>query len=145
MIRALVFLILAAAAAAFLSREILEVGAVRRTGGPLLPALRRFRRRTKGVVLLLILYLQTAFFEEVARGLGFGHRAVLLYFGLALVLLVWVLILAGRDLRETVLTAASESSRLRQEAMARLDAEVLARLTERRAAEKQSPKSPDTP
>lgn len=127
----LLFLVLLAAGGLLVGKELMEVGQERRAGKYPGPAARRFRRRTKGVGLVLVLYAMSALYEPIARAIQISKHGSLMYFGLAVVLLIWVLILAGRDFRETVMDAASESARLRTEAMEKLDAELQRQAEER--------------
>lgn len=128
-------------AAWLIGAETLRVGSVRRASAvedpaDLAGALRRFRRRLKGTLLLLLLYVLAAFYQRIAMLGNFGLRQVLLYTGLVLVVLFWLLIIAARDAHAATLEAVAESKRLRAEAIA--SAERLAQ----EAAENRPPRPP---
>lgn len=107
-----------------LGREVIALGKARKDGEESAPYIERFRRRAKGLALLVVLYLLAAFFEDIHAGLHFQAREVILYIGFTLVVLVWLLILAGRDVRATALSALEQRRKLASDSMAGIDAEI---------------------
>lgn len=122
----------------FLGREVMEVGTRRRAGADERTIYRRFRRRTKGVILLVALYLMAAFFDQFFRATQATPRIIILYTGAAFVLLIWLLLLAGRDVRETALMAITERKRLTEDSFLRIDEAV----RRRRASRTDAPARP---
>ena len=116
--------ILLIASAHMLGREVIALGKARREGEDIALLGARFRRRAKGLALLIALYLLAAFFDNLHAALGFTAKEVILYIGFTLIVLVWLLILAGRDVRATALDALEQRRRLASESMASIDAEI---------------------
>lgn len=116
--------ILLLAAAHMLGREVIALGKARREGEDIALLGARFRRRAKGLALLVALYLLAAFFGNLHAALGFTAKEVILYIGFTLIVLVWLLILAGRDVRATAMDALEQRRRLASESMAGIDAEI---------------------
>lgn len=112
----IVFILFVLAALGFVGRETLVVGEGRRAGQDELKLYRRFRRRTKGALLLLFLLTLALFFEELASLGNFDARAIILYTGLALITLIWILMLAARDTKETAFDALNDARKIRTEA-----------------------------
>jgi hypothetical protein len=123
-IKITVLVVLLIGCSGMLGREVLVLGRGRRTGEDPSPLFRRFRRRAKGLILLVLLYLFAAFFDEAIRRLHFTGREVALYAGFCLIMLVWLLLLAGRDVRETALTALKERRELTSDSFARIEEEI---------------------
>lgn len=101
----------------FLAREILQIGEAQRAGADPIPHFRRFRRRVKGLFLLLVLFVLAFFYENFAAWGQFDARTSLIYFLGTLVVLIWLLLVATRDARAVALEAIEESRRLTDEAM----------------------------
>jgi hypothetical protein len=128
--RILVLIALMVASCLIIGWEILRVGEGRRAGQDALMLMRRLRRRLKTLILIVALYAIAAWFEDVAAAAHFTAKIALLYFGLAITMLVWILILAARDLRETALQAVEINRRLREEAIKDLERELRRRQEE---------------
>ncbi|MEO8377634.1 MAG: hypothetical protein ABI579_08175 [Candidatus Sumerlaeota bacterium] len=124
LLKLFLFVILVLACAYALGREVIALGLARRDGENSAPYIDRFRRRGKGLALLIMLYLLAAFFENVYTSLHFQAREVILYIGFTLIVLVWLLILAGRDVRATALQALEQRRRLASDSMAGIDEEI---------------------
>ncbi len=118
--------------AAMLGREILQIGEGRRAGQNEVTLYRRFRRRAKGLFLLIVLYILAAYYDEIAAWGHFGWRDMILFTGGIFIILIWALILAGRDLKETALEVTAERQRLTMEAFLDITEEI-----ERRKAQDQ--------
>ena len=100
-LKILLILGLALVAAALVGREVLVVGQGKREGLEPKSLYRRFRRRTKGALLLLVLATGAAFHGEIAQGFGLIPSEHFMLLGGLIILVFWVLILAGRDLHES--------------------------------------------
>jgi hypothetical protein len=103
--RFILWAVLIAALAYIWGREILALGEARREGIVTVTDLQRFRRRTLGVVLLLLLGIgmDLSFrltWEAPWQEVGF--------YGIFLILFFWLLIVAARDLRASLLALAQE-------------------------------------
>jgi hypothetical protein len=121
----IVFLvILILAGCYFLGLEVMRTGAGRRAGLDDVELLRRLRRRIKTFVLLLALYVMAAWYEEIARWGYFTPKATLLYFGAAFAILIWLLILAAREVRDAAHMALETSRRIRTETIEELEKEI---------------------
>jgi hypothetical protein len=121
-------------------REVLIVGEGRRSGIDPKQLYRRFRRRTKGIGLLVLTFALTLFHMEIARGLGLIPSEHFMLLGLLLICVIWVMILAGRDLHETTLEALEQRQQIALEAL--MQVEVA--LHERKAAKPAAEKPPTT-
>lgn len=130
LIKLLILLALLAGLAGVVAREVLVTGAAQRAGQDPKPYFARLRRRTKGMVVLVLLYAMAAWYEEAAGALGLGVRERLWYLGGVLITLFWLLILAGRDLRESALQAMEERRRLTSETFERIQEEIRRRKAE---------------
>lgn len=128
----LLLAVLILGALAIAAREVLVVGEERRRGAQEARVFRRFRRRAKGLLLVVVLGALALFYDEAARLLNLGPRGTILYTGLVLVMLIWLLILAGRDVKEATEELVTDQRTARQQAMADLDAVVQERLAARR-------------
>ena len=142
-IKITVLVLLLLGCSGMLGREVLVLGKGRRSGEDPLPLFRRFRRRAKGLLLLIVLYLFAAFFDEAIRRLHFSAREVALYAGFCLIMLIWLLILAGRDIRETALTALKERRELTTDSFARIEEEIRRR-REKKASVPRPPSAGET-
>lgn len=91
-----------------LGREVLVLGGAKRRGAEMIPHYKRFRRRATGLVVLFLLFLSALAFEPLARAAAFDARLTLLYFLGAMILLIWLLLIAARDMRETAIDALAE-------------------------------------
>lgn len=123
-IKIAVLIVLLIGCSGMLGREVLVLGRGRRAGEDPVPLFRRFRRRAKGLILLVLLYLFAAFFDEAIRRFHFTAREVALYAGFCLIMLIWLLLLAGRDVRDTALTALKERRELTSDSFARIEEEI---------------------
>ncbi len=133
-----IFLVLLLVLAAwFLGRDVLTIGEARRDGKPLPKYLKRFRRHAKGLILLIGIYLAAAFYEDLVSFYKFTAHQHILYIGLLTIMLIWVLILATRDLREVALDGVAEQQKILQESMQNIQSEVV----EGQKARKKSRKS----
>lgn len=115
MITWLVAITLFAILAAILAREFLVLGAVRRAGNGTKADFARFRRRSLGVTLTTILLAMLFAEERVGAALGDGleaRRIMLVYYGLCMILVLWVLMVAVRDFHITLLGAMDENRRI---------------------------------
>lgn len=110
-----------------IGRETLAVQAGLRTGEDHLLLFRRFRRRLKGVVLLIVLFLLATYLEPFTAAEWSGAREVLLYFGLCLIVLIWVLILATRDMRETAERALAQGQKLTTDSFEEIQQQIMIR------------------
>ncbi|MBI1292048.1 hypothetical protein GC173_12520 [bacterium] len=127
-------------ATAVILREIMVVGAGRREGIEPKPLYRRFRRRAKGVVLLATVASLTAFHHDIAKLLYLMPAEHFKLLGLLLITVIWVLILAGRDLRETTLEAIEQRQAITVETLK----EVAEALERRQAGKREAPPPPDS-
>lgn len=100
-LKILLILVLVLVAAGLIGREVLVVGQGKREGVEQKLLFRRFRRRTKGVLLLLVLATGAAFHAELAGALGLIPSEHFMLLGGLIIMVFWVLILAGRDLHES--------------------------------------------
>ncbi|CAN5194820.1 hypothetical protein BH09SUM1_BH09SUM1_07330 [soil metagenome] len=123
----LILVILLIVSCGLVGRETMRVGEARRAGEDEPRIYARFRRRVKGAMLLFLLYVLTAFYEEIARRAGFRGREAILYFGGDFVVLFWLLILAARDFKETAFDAIRERQRITVDALSAIDAEIASR------------------
>jgi hypothetical protein len=109
---------------ALLSRETLVIGEARRQGAALKPHLKRFRRRTKGLLLLIVLYLAAILFNPLSQALSFTAHEFLLYFGFYLVLFIWLMIVTVRDVRQTAIDALMENKNLTAKSLGKIEQEL---------------------
>lgn len=116
-----VLVILIIVAAGFIFRESLVVSEGRRNGLDEKRLYRRFRRRTKGMILMIVLYISTVFFEDIALTGIFSAREAILYIGATFILLIWLLIIASRDMKEVAHNALFERQRITLESLAELE------------------------
>lgn len=111
--RLAILILLCIGAVVAFGAEVLRFGEARRRGALTKLHYRRLRRRIKGLLLLPLFYVLGLYHEEIFKMLQLDPRGMILYGGLALIILVWILILAARDLHETAEFAAEESRRIR--------------------------------
>lgn len=109
---------------ALLGREILVVGQGRRSGEDPGRLYRRFRNRTKAYGLLMVIFLMAAFYEDLARAGHFRATEAIAYFGVAVILLFWFLIVLARDFRETAMAAMRQSEQLTVQSLKELEEEI---------------------
>jgi hypothetical protein len=107
-------------------REVIVLGEARREGRATQFDFRRFRRRTLGLFLLLVLGVGMDFstwlqWESPWQTVGF--------YGIFFILFIWLLIVAARDLRATVMTFERERQGVAMEAI-----EEMRRVVARRAS-----------
>ncbi len=124
MLRLAILAILILVALAFLAREILTIGQERRAGAEEKPLYRRFRRRAKGLLLLIVLYISAAFYDELAAFGHFDAQANLLFMGGILIIMIWILIIAARDFRESALAIVRENEQMTRETLQSLEEEM---------------------
>lgn len=110
--------------AGLLGREVLALGAARRAGEAMLPHYRRFRRRVLGIALLLVLSVVVGWYDNLAEWGTFTLRDHLLYVGGVFILLIWTLITASRDLKETAHEALAERRRLAADSFQHIQDEI---------------------
>ncbi len=110
--------------AGLLGREVLAVGAARRAGEPMVPHYRRLRRRVLGIALLIVLYVIVGWYDVLADWGTFTVRDHLLYVGGVFILLIWTLITASRDLKETAHEALAERRRLAADSFQHIQDEI---------------------
>lgn len=108
----------------YFGREILQIGEARRDGEDPLPHYRRFRRRLKCSLLLLLLFILAFFYEDFAAWGQFDAHTSLVYFLGTLIVLIWLLIVANRDARATVMEAMEERRRITEEALQSVQAKM---------------------
>jgi hypothetical protein len=123
-------------AVGLIAREILRVGESTRAGENPLVAYRRFRRRAKGALLLAGVVAVGLFHELIARSAGLRPQEHFLLLGGLIIVVIWVLILAGRDLRESTEELLSTRQRLTMEALEGIEKAI----EERKAAKRSGPK-----
>ena len=107
-----------------LSRETLVIGEARRQGHELTPHLRRFRRRAKGLLILNFLYLAAIGFHPLSQLFFFTAHEFLLYFGFYLILLIWLMIITVRDVRQTAFDALMENKNLTAKSLGKIEQEL---------------------
>lgn len=140
MFRCSLFVLLILFSLAIVGAEILRVGKGRRAGEDEKALFRRFRRRAKGVVLLNAMFLLAAWYDEILSAHIHTAGGLLLYVGLVVILMFWLLILAARDLRETVTEATEQQQTIALQALVELEEEIVRAREERKAAAKDPPK-----
>jgi hypothetical protein len=120
------------------ARESLEVSAARREGRATPETFRRFRRRTLGLAVFSCLWVmlwQSPRVEATVR--ADEPQALLAYYLACLLLSLWMLLIAGRDLKATAEQALAESERLTMEGLEHF-ASALATAHEADAATRQA-------
>ncbi len=132
-----VFCLLLVLCAALLCREILTLGQEKRAGKDVDALYKRFRRRAKGLLLLIFLFALTAYYDYFEASEFSGAREIVLYVGLVMIVLIWVLILASRDLKETAHEALRNKQELTLSSLADFERELL------KAHEQKVRKNPD--
>lgn len=142
MLRLLVLAVFVILILVFLAREILVFGQEKRSGAPEKPLLRRLRRRAKGLILLLGLFTLTAYYGDIAEIGHFDWRANLLFMGGILILMIWILIIAARDFRESALAIIRENEEITRETLQSLEKEMRERRRQQQDEEGQN--KPDT-
>jgi hypothetical protein len=120
----IIFALLVLGGLAWMGRLVLEIGAARRAGAPLVPLYRRFRRQMLILVLLLVLYVGGVWYEGMAAWLNYGPRHSVLHFLTMLVVLAWLIHTAGRDMQATAMEGLEERQRLTVAALEEIEAEV---------------------
>lgn len=102
-------------------REVLIVGEGRRSGDDVKMLYNRFRRRVKGLLLLIVLYVLTAWYETFSAVLTLDKHGTFLYVGVVLIFMFWVMILAARDFKESALLAIAAQQAVRREIEQKID------------------------
>jgi len=93
-------------------REVLHFGEQRREGTATREDYLRFRRRTLGIGVLLVLAVAADMGGLVADWLALDLRGKLLYYGICFIMLIWLLIIAARDMKAIGETWVHEQNRL---------------------------------
>lgn len=140
MLRWIILAFLIAVACWLAGREFLVLGEVRRAGMADKMDYRRFRRRIKGVLLLVLLYALAAFYEDIARFGLFTLREAFLYSGIFVIVLFWLLIVTSRDIKATAYMALYERQRMTLESLSDIEKEIIKyREEQKELAGKESP------
>lgn len=92
-----------------LAKEILEFGELRREGRLNLDAFKRVRRRTLAAFLLILLGAHLVSLSKVERILANDHQTLFAWYGLAFILVIWLVIIAVRDFRAEMQRALKET------------------------------------
>lgn len=131
--RFLVFAIFLLVCLGLWGREFLRVGESIRGGEDSGRVYRRFRRRTKGIALLIFLYILSVFYDDFTEVFLYSPQQKFLYFGMTIIALFWLLILASRDLKEAAFEALHARRQITQETISSIEKEIEKKQQERKA------------
>jgi len=95
-----------------LAKEILIFGDLRREGRINLDAFKRIRRRTLAAFLLVLLGTHLVSLGKVERVLANDPQTLFAWYGLAFILVIWLVIIATRDFRAEMQRALQETREL---------------------------------
>ncbi|MDK2972322.1 MAG: hypothetical protein PWP23_2077 [Candidatus Sumerlaeota bacterium] len=102
-------------------REVLAYGAARRLKADSTADQRKLRRRSLGLFVLFLLGL----FYELASIIPFAHPLhELVYYGVFVIVLVWLLIIAARDLNDIAQTYVQERRDAALQALVDLEGQI---------------------
>lgn len=130
-------------AAIVIGREVIAIGEARRAGHDVVPLYKRFRRRLKSVVLIWVLLALSLFFRNVADAPWFTPKVAILYVGLAIITLFWIMILAARDFKEAAHYAVAANQQITLETLGEIEQRIRERQAGRSSAPPRPPKEDD--
>lgn len=113
------------------SKEVVEFGAARREGRLTRESYLRFRRRSLGLFLTLCIFAMIFWAEAAARSFDLDAHGRLYWYGVAFALVLWLLIVAVRDLRATVLAAMADNRKISVESLEAVERAIRERRADR--------------
>ncbi len=122
MVRAAIWAAFLVIVAILLGRELLHMLDLRREGGACEFDRARFRRRTLGLGVLVVLAAMTDAGSLIDPYLDAPR--MLAYYGVCFVVLIWLLIIAARDYRALAESWSADRDRMAVEALLELEKEI---------------------
>ena len=132
--KALIAFIGCAALVAAWAREILEFGAARRENRLTRANYLRIRRRSLGFFLLAVLIGMVYFTTNVEAALQTQLKPLMAWYGSCLMIAIWLMIVAARDFRATILAAVDENRAATLASVEGLESAIAKAKSEERAA-----------
>lgn len=144
------FLAICAAACYGVGYEVLVLGDARRSGRATPEDYRRFRRRFLGASVGVALAGVMLFAGWWERAVLADFHALIAWYGIGFILVIWLLIIATRDFRVTLLGAIEENRRITIESLENVERTIRSRQAQGDVAPPEAPpapapKSPATP